>query len=68
MQTAHVKWIGEQKFAASMLCVSLATPGTEACDAVGGALRPKCGEWPARCSRRVLSVPSRVSSLGLLRS
>jgi hypothetical protein len=30
-----------------MSCVSLATPGTEACDAVGGALRPKWREWPA---------------------
>src|SRR6266404_7776134 len=38
-----------------MSCVSLATPGTEACDAVGGALRPKCREWPARGIRRVLS-------------
>jgi hypothetical protein len=27
--------------------VSLATPGTEACDAVGGALRPEWREWPA---------------------
>jgi hypothetical protein len=34
---------------------SLATPGTEACDAVGGALRPKWREWPARHIRRVLS-------------
>jgi DNA-binding transcriptional LysR family regulator len=25
----------------------LATPGTEACDAVGGALRPEWREWPA---------------------
>jgi hypothetical protein len=24
-----------------MLCASLATPGTEACDAVGGAFRPQ---------------------------
>jgi hypothetical protein len=38
-----------------MLCVSLATPGTEACDAVGCALRPKWREWPAWWSRRVLS-------------
>jgi len=29
-------------------CVSMATPGTKACDAVGGALRPKSREWPAR--------------------
>jgi hypothetical protein len=28
------------------MCVSLATPGTEACDAVGGALRPEWREWP----------------------
>ena len=27
--------------------VSLATSGTEACDAVGGALRPEWREWPA---------------------
>jgi hypothetical protein len=31
-----------------MSCVSLATPGTEACDAVGGALRSKWTEWPSR--------------------
>ena len=42
-----------------MLCVSLATPGTEACDAVGGALRPKWREWPSRAIRRVL--PERVA-------
>jgi len=24
----------------------MATPGTEACDAVGGASRPKWREWP----------------------
>jgi hypothetical protein len=30
-----------------MSCGSLATPGTDACDAVGGALRPKWREWPA---------------------
>jgi hypothetical protein len=29
--------------------------GTEACDAVGGALRPKWREWPSRGIRRVLS-------------
>jgi hypothetical protein len=28
-----------------MISVSLATPGTEACDAVGGALRPEWREW-----------------------
>ncbi len=33
----------------------MATPGTEACDAVGGALRPKWREWPSRAIRRVLS-------------
>ena len=27
--------------------VSLATPGTEACDAVGGAFRPQWTEWPS---------------------
>jgi len=27
-------------------CVSMATPGTEACDAVGGAFRPERREWP----------------------
>jgi hypothetical protein len=26
---------------------SLATPGTEACDAAGGAFRPQWREWPA---------------------
>src|SRR5579864_9743496 len=31
-----------------MSCVSWATPGTEACDAVGRALRPKWREWLAR--------------------
>jgi hypothetical protein len=30
----------------SMPFVSLATPGTEACDAVGSALRPEWREWP----------------------
>jgi hypothetical protein len=29
-----------------MVCASLATPGTEACDAVGGAFRPQWREWP----------------------
>jgi hypothetical protein len=29
-------------------CVSMATPGTEACDAVGGALGPKWRELPSR--------------------
>ena len=32
----------------------LATPGTEACDAIGGAFRPHWREWPARAIRRVL--------------
>jgi len=27
---------------------SLATLGTEACDAVGGAFRPQWREWPAK--------------------
>jgi|SRR6267378_761783 hypothetical protein len=45
-----------------MSCVSLATPGTEACDAVGGALRPKWREWPVRGTRRVLS--ERVAAKG----
>jgi hypothetical protein len=31
-----------------MLCVSLATPETEACDAVGGAFRPEWREWAGR--------------------
>src|ERR1700676_2769357 len=30
-----------------MVCASLATPGTEACDAVGGAFRPQWTEWPS---------------------
>src|SRR5882757_697383 len=29
-----------------MSCVSLATPGTEGCDAVGGAFRLQWREWP----------------------
>ncbi len=37
----------------------MATPGTEACDAVCGALRPKWREWPSRAMRRVL--PERVA-------
>jgi hypothetical protein len=37
----------------------MATPGTEACDAVGGAPRPKWREWPSRAIRRVL--PERVA-------
>ncbi len=37
----------------------MATPGTEACDAVGAALRPKWREWPSRAIRRVL--PERVA-------
>jgi len=36
----------------------MATPGTEACDAVGGALRPKWREWPSQTIRRLL--PKRV--------
>ena len=30
----------------SMMCVSLATPGTKACDAGGGAVRQQWREWP----------------------
>ncbi len=37
----------------------MATPGTEACDAVCGALRPKWRDWPSRAMRRVL--PERVA-------
>jgi hypothetical protein len=37
----------------------MATPGTEACDAVGGALRPKWREWPSQTIRRLL--PKRVA-------
>jgi hypothetical protein len=37
----------------------MATPGTEACEAVGGALRPKWREWPSQGIRRVL--PERVT-------
>src|SRR6266478_7474580 len=36
-------------------CVSMATPGAKACDAVGGALRPKWRKWPARGIGRGLS-------------
>ena len=32
----------------------MTTPGTEAYDAVGAALRPKWKEWPSRAIRRVL--------------
>jgi len=39
----------------SMLWVSLATPGTEACDAMGGAFRPQWRELPAIVLR--LSLP-----------
>src|SRR5260370_37390274 len=39
----------------SMLWVSLATPGTEACDAMGGAFRPQWRELPASVLR--LSLP-----------
>jgi hypothetical protein len=38
-----------------MSYASLATPGTEACDAVGVASRPQWREWPAQAIRRVLS-------------
>jgi hypothetical protein len=38
-----------------MSCVSLATPGTEACDAVGGALRPQWRERPGLVLGQVLS-------------
>jgi len=30
-----------------MVCLALATPGTKACDAAGGALRPQWRVWPA---------------------
>jgi hypothetical protein len=33
----------------------MATLGTEACDAVGGALRSKWRGWPSRAIRRLLS-------------
>jgi hypothetical protein len=42
-----------------MSYVSLATPGTEACDAAGDALGPKWREWPAQAIRRLL--PERVA-------
>src|SRR6059058_4175061 len=45
-----------------MLCVSLATPGTQACDAVGGALRPLRREWPAIVGREHL--PSSEETAG----
>jgi len=47
---------------------SLATLGTGAFDAVGGALRPKWREWPARTIRRVLSerVAHGISAGGAL--
>lgn len=35
-----------------MACVCLATPGTDACDAVGGAFRPECREWVGLSERR----------------
>jgi len=40
-----------------MSCVSLATPGTEACDAVGGAFRT---EWPT--ARRQELRPGRYAA------
>ena len=46
MSYLYVKWnslgvVARQQFSHySMSCLSLATPGTKACDAVGGALRP----------------------------
>src|SRR6266481_2034235 len=43
-----------------MSCASLATPGTEVCDAVGRTFRPEWREWPARAIRRVLSTQSQV--------
>src|SRR5260221_7193267 len=39
-----------------MLCLRLATPGTQACDAVGGAFRPEWREWPRSERGRGLSV------------
>jgi len=41
-------------------------PGTEACDAVGGALRRSVGKWPARVVGGVLSVPRRVRFAGAI--
>jgi hypothetical protein len=47
----------------------LATPKTEACDAVGGALRPKWREWPAGGIRRVgglaLSIVCQRLAIGI---
>jgi hypothetical protein len=41
----------------------LATPGTEACDAMGGAFRPQWRELPARGIRR---VPSERVAFGMV--
>jgi hypothetical protein len=45
-----------------MSCVSLATPRTEACDAVGGALRPEWRERPESYSLRSELPPYRSVS------
>jgi len=58
----YIKWnslgrglLGQRFSHYSTSCVSLTTPGTQACDAVGGALRPKWREWSVRSISRVLS-------------
>ena len=55
MSYLHVKWnsfglwFARQRFKyKSISCLSLATPGTGAYDAIGGVFRPKCKEWPGR--------------------
>jgi hypothetical protein len=44
----------------SMFWVSLATPGTKACDAVGGAFRPQWREWPGRNEGIVWATPAHL--------
>jgi hypothetical protein len=45
-----------------MVCVSMATPGTEACDAAGGASRPQWREWPGREFPMKRSHPRKTNS------
>jgi len=57
------RWFSRQRLSHySMLRVSRATPGTKACDAVGGAFRPQRREWPMRKIFRVRSRAGRVTT------
>jgi hypothetical protein len=67
MSYLYVKWNSFSAWSArlrfhhlTLFCVSLAPPGTKACDAVGGAFRSQWREGPARTSfpaRRQLATP-----------